>query len=100
MGWLFVFAGVIASLFFYGLDQYILLIIAIVATVGTFWGYGVMHNFAINSASRRPGFRGGFSEIDERDADAAPDSITRINLAFSLTSLGLMVAAIAMVLLQ
>ena len=60
-------------------------------TIGTFWSYGVMHNYAVAAALRRRSFRGGFYDIETREADAVPDWIAYLNLGFSLAAVGLLI---------
>lgn len=98
MGWLPVVIGVAASLLFYNAGHYVLLGIAALCTIGTLWTYGVMHNYAMEAAKRRPGFRGGFWDIEPREADAVPNALAVVSFVFSLASAVLLVTGIVLAL--
>ncbi len=53
-----------------------------------------MHNFAVESAKRRGGYKGGFFEFTDEDVHSIPNGITNINMAFSLITYILFVIAI------
>lgn len=90
MGWFPVVVGLIACSLLYSTDSRIAFWVALVATIGTLWSYGVMHNFATEAAKRRANYKGGFYDITEREADSVPNSIAGLNLLFSLASIGLL----------
>ena len=98
MGWLSIIAGAgAATLFFLG--GYLALAgAAALVTVGAFWTYGVMHNFATDSAKRRRSYDGGFSDLSENDLNAVPNGLALLNLLASLACFGLLITAAIMVL--
>lgn len=67
---------------------------AIVAAVGCFWTWGIMHNFAVEAAKRRASYTGRFSDFTKREVAAAPNGITAPNMSFTLTALGLLILAL------
>lgn len=90
MGWFHVAVGVVACLLLYGTGKSIAFWVAIVATVGTLWSFGIMHNFATESAKRRPSYNGEFFDLTVRDANAVPNWLAVVNFLFSITSIGLL----------
>jgi len=91
MGWIHVALGIVACLLLYTSGKWVAFWAAVIVLVGLFWTYGVMHNYATESAKRRSTFRGGFYDFTERDIDVVPDSIARLNLILAITSFGLLV---------
>ena len=69
MGWLPVVIGAVASMIFYHLNAMIWLGVSVLLTAIDFWSWGVMHNYAIDAARERPGFRGGFYDITSSEAE-------------------------------
>ncbi len=98
MGKLTVAVGLVACLMFFWQERYGLLGFAGICTVGTFWTYGIMHNYSIDAAAGRRSFRGTFREITPRDTEAVPNALALVNLVFSVASLGLLIAAILLAL--
>ncbi len=90
MGWFQVAIGLVACILLYGTEHRIAFWVAVVATAGTLWSYGVMHNFATEAAKRRASYKGGFYDIIAKEADSVPNSIAGANLLFSLASFGLL----------
>ena len=72
------------------------MILAIIVSVGCFWSWGVMHNFATEMAKRRPNYRGQFYDITNEEADVVPDWITWANVGFSFFGMILLIAAIVL----
>lgn len=99
MGWLHVLIPVIAAVFYWKSDHVVLFGLCMLAAVGAFWSWGVLHNYAIEAAKHRPGFSGGFNDITDKEAEGAPDWITRINMGFAVLGTILLVAALLMWLL-
>lgn len=97
MGWLSVFFAGIAAYLLYGTGHNILFVLAIVAAIGDFWSWGIMHNFATRAASRRSNYRGGFLDITEDEAASVPDWIAAVNMAFSVASFVLLITAAVIV---
>ncbi|MDI7261135.1 MAG: hypothetical protein QME90_14600 [Thermodesulfobacteriota bacterium] len=87
----------VAAFLFYKTGHLALMILAIVAAVGNFWSWGVMHNYATELAKRRQKYKGGFYDITRQEAIAVPDWISWINMGFSIAGLILLVIAIIMV---
>ena len=76
----FFLVGVVACIILYAKESYGLLSFAIILTVINFWSWGIMHNFAVESAKRRPGgFSGGFFDFTNTDVDQIPDGFAWIN---------------------
>lgn len=84
MGWLGALIGIVASVLFYREGSHALMWLALAVSAATLWSYGIMHNFAIEAAKRRPGFTGHFYDITPREADAVPNGPTRANLTATL----------------
>ncbi len=96
MGWVPVAISAGSAVLFWGTGHPILLTLSIIAIVGCLWSWGIMHNYAIQAASRRSGFSGGFSDITDREADSVPNWIAYINMGFALLGVALLIAAIVM----
>jgi hypothetical protein len=90
MGWLHIAIGIIACLLLYSTENWIAFWVAVVAAMGSFWSLGIMHNFATESAKRRPSYKGGFCDLTAGEANAAPNWATLVNLLFSILSIGLL----------
>ena len=90
MGWFQVAVGIVACLLLYGTENQVAFWVAVVATVGTLWSFGIMHNYATESGKRRSSYKGGFYDITAKEADSVPNSIAGINLLFSMVSIGLL----------
>ena len=97
MGWLPVLMGAAAGVIFYGLGEMVWLAASAVATMGELWSFGVIHNYAMDAATKRPGFRGGFWDVTAPEAESAPNRITMINLAFAVACLGVLATALIFV---
>ena len=98
MGWLSVLLSGVAAFLLFKTGHTVLMILAIIATIGCLWSWGVMHNFATESAKRRRNYRGGFYDIMPQEAESVPDWIARINIVFSLIGLLLLITGIVMML--
>lgn len=96
MGWLPVLVALVASGLLYDTGHPVLLTLSIVAAIGCFWSWGIMHNFATEAASRRSNYSGRFDDITEEEADSVPNWITYLNFGFSVPALLLLIAAIVM----
>lgn len=94
MGWLSVLLPGGAALFFFKTKHLALMVIAIFVSVGCFWSWGIMHNFATIQARRRSDYSGGFYDLTTQEVEAVPDWITRVNLLFSLIGLVLLIVGI------
>jgi hypothetical protein len=73
------------------------MVLAIIAAIGCFWSWGVMHNYVTEAAKRRNNYSGGFYDIMSHEAQAVPDWITRINMGLSLIGLVLLIIGIVMI---
>ena len=96
MGWLGVAVSAFAALLFYSSEHWVLMALAIVAAVGSFWSFGVMHNYATEIAKQRRDYTGGFYDITEEEAAAVPDWLAIVNLVFSVGGLILFISALIM----
>ncbi len=94
MGWVAIVCVAVAAILFYVSGDSWLFWSSVVSGVVATWSYGIMHNYAMEAAKRRPGFRGGFYDITEREADAAPDWLAALNMLSSLAAFVLLIAAI------
>ncbi len=96
MGWLPVLVDLVASGLLYDTGHPFLLTFSIVAAIGCFWSWGIMHNFATEAARKRSNHSGRFYEITEEEADSVPNWITYLNFGFSIPAVLLLIAAIVM----
>jgi len=96
MGWLSILLSAVAAFLLFRTGHLILMILAIVAAVGGFWSWGIMHNYTTELAKRRPDYTGEFYDITDREARAVPDWITVVNMVFSLAGLVLLVTGIVL----
>ena len=94
MGWLPVLLALVASELLYDTGHPVLLTFAIGSTVGCFWSWGTMHNYATEAAKRRSSYRGGFYDITEEEADSVPNWIARVNMCFSALALLAFISAL------
>lgn len=94
MGWVPVVIGVLAALILYQQDRPVLLVVAVVSAIGTFWTYGMMHNYAYYAAWLRRRHRGGEQGILAEDAETAPNGLAVANFLCTLVSVGLLVFAL------
>lgn len=77
-----------------------LMVLAIIAAVGCFWSWGIMHNYATELAKHRKSYTGGFYDITPGEAQSVPELVAGINMGFSLAGLilfimGLVIMAIS-----
>ena len=96
MGWLSVLVALAASGLLYDRGHPVLLPLSVVAVIGCFWSWGIMHNLATRAASRRSNYSGHFYDITEEEADSVSNWITYLNFSFSVLALLLLIAAIVM----
>ena len=96
MGWLSVLLSGVAAFLLFKTGHTVLMVLAIVAAVGCFWSWGIMHNYATDVAKRKSNYTGGFYDITHREAQAVPDWISMVNMLFSLAGLVLLITGIVM----
>jgi len=94
MGWLSVAIGIGAAILLYMAGGGPLFWAALVASGVALWSWGVMHNFAMEAARKRPSFRGGFLDITEEEADAVPNWLATTNLVATLGCVGLLITGV------
>jgi hypothetical protein len=94
MGWFGAAAGVAASILFYRVGNSGLMWSAIIATVVSFWSWGIMHNQAVEAAKARGNYRGGFFDLTERDLRAVSDRLTLLNMVASLAAVGFLITSV------
>ncbi len=94
MGWVAIVCAAIAAVLFYVSGDSWLFWSSIVSGVVATWSYGIMHDYAMEAAKRRPGFSGRFYDITEREADSAPNWLAALNMLSSLAASVLLIAAI------
>jgi hypothetical protein len=87
MGWLQVLLGAIAAILFWRDGSLVLAILAAVACIGSFWSWGVMHNYATEEAKKRSDYSGSFYDITPSEADSVPNWVAGVNILFGLFSL-------------
>lgn len=95
MGWLSIVCAAIAAWLLYTSHSTWLFWLTVAAGVGALWSYGVMHNYAMEAAKRRPGFSGKFYDITEREAGIVPNWLSATNMISSILCFLLLVGAIA-----
>jgi len=111
-GWISVVAGLLAAIFLYGTASSYLFLFAILITIANFWSFGIMHNYAINSAKSRHDrilenmkFEGRSSEeitaFDNKiirpsphDVNAVPNKLAFINMIASIIGYVLLLLAV------
>jgi len=97
MGWLSVLLSGTAAFLLFKTGHNVLMILAIIASIGCFWSWGVMHNYATELAKRRKYYTGKFHDILPHEADAVPDWITWANMGFSLFGLILLIIGLVLI---
>lgn len=108
-GLISVIISVLAAFAFYGTGHPLLFGLCLVIVILSFWSWGIMHNYALNSANarwdriRENMIREGRSseEIDnldsapihlsEADVDVVPDWLATLNLLATLAGIGLLI---------
>lgn len=93
MGWLSVLMAAGAAWLFRSEGQTLWMWVSVAVAIGCLWSWGVMHNFATNSAKQRASYRGGFFDFTEADVDAVPDGIAALNMLFTLAALAALIGA-------
>jgi hypothetical protein len=96
MGWLSILLSAIAAFLFYKTGHLALMILSIIAALGNFWSWGVMHNYATELAKLRQNYKGGFYDISRQEAKAVPNWISLTNMEFSIAGLILLIIGIIM----
>ena len=91
MGWLSVLVGVAAAVLLYGTGHGILFSLAVVSAAGCFWSWGIMHNYATNTAKKRSSYSGGFYDFTGQETQSAPNWITVVNMLLTLIAVGLLI---------
>lgn len=99
MGWFSVLIGLSACILLYLVENWLAFWIALVVTIGVFWTYGVIHNYATESAkwhaaNKGEEHTGGFYDFENHDLDAIPDWLAQVNMALSIIALGFLVYGI------
>ncbi len=94
MGWLAIVCAASAALLYKVAGDSWLFWSSVAVGVIALWSYGIMHNYAMEAAKRRPGFRGHFNDITEQEANEAPNWLAAMNLLSSLAAFVLLIAAI------
>jgi hypothetical protein len=94
MGWLSVLASAAGAYLLYSSGNHVLMVAAIIATLVSFWSWGVMHNYATDQARRRPGYRAGFYDFTRWEVESVPNWITTISMLSTLLGFLLFIAGI------
>ena len=94
MGWASVLSSLLAALLMLIKGHPILMIIALFAAIGSFWSWGVMHNYATELAKHRPDYKGGFYDFTKKEVQSVPDWIAIVNFGFSLFGIVLLIVGI------
>ncbi len=100
MGWLPVLLSGVAAFLLFKTGHTVLMVIAIVAAVGSLWSWGIMHNYATDLAKRRSNYTGRFYDITDSEAGAVPNWIAIVNMIFSLAGLVLVITGIVFMVRQ
>lgn len=94
MGWFSVFISMISAVILLRTNHMIVGIIAVITTIGSFWSWGIMHNYATNSAKRRKGYKGGFFDLTDQEIESVPDWITFTNMIFTIGGIILLIVTV------
>jgi hypothetical protein len=94
MGWLSALVGIAAAVLLYGTGHEILFALAIASVAGCFWSWGIMHNYATNTAKKRSSYRGNFYDFTGQEIQSAPNWITVVNMILTLTAVGLLITGL------
>ncbi len=97
MGWLAVVLSGVAAFLHFRTGHTLLMVIAIVAAVGCFGSWGIMHNYATELAKRRSNYAGGFYDITDREAEAVPNWLAALNMIFTMAGVVLLIIGIVFV---
>ena len=93
MGWIGTAFGVVALLRLWGTGHPVPTALAVLASLGAFLSWGVMHNFATEAAKLRQGYKGGFYDITPEEALSVPDWISTVHMVFTLMGLALLITS-------
>jgi hypothetical protein len=97
MGWLHVLLPLIAAFLYYRTSHTLLMVIAIIMALGSFWSWGVMHNYATDVAKHRSNYTGGFYDLTKTEAESVPNWLATVDLLFSLVGFVLFIIAIVLI---
>lgn len=111
-GWLSVISSLLAAILLYGTGPLYLFIFAILITIACFWTFGIMHNYAINSAKSRhdrilenmrlegrseeeiAAFDNRIIRPSSHDVSAVPDKLAFVNMIVSIIGYILLLLAV------
>lgn len=94
MGWVSVLLSILAVLLMFIKGHTILMILATIVAIGSFWSWGIMHNYVTELAKHRPDYKGGFYDFTEKEVQSVPNWITIVNISFSLLGITLLICGI------
>jgi hypothetical protein len=94
MGWISVLLSGIAIFLMFKLGNTFLMTLSIIATIGCFWSWGVMHNYVTELAKRRRNYTGGFYDFTPKEIQAVPNWITWLNMGFTFMGVILLIIGI------
>ena len=80
MGWIGILINMAAVVFLWN-NSSLLFVMAMCSVVASFWSWGIMHNYAVEEANKRPDYTGEFHDLTPEEAATAPDWATKINMA-------------------
>lgn len=96
MGFVGVALGAGASIWLWQLGHPISAAIGGLLALICLWSWGVMHNYATESAKRRADYTGAFFDLSERDVAAVPDWLVTVNMLATLGAVAMLVIAAVM----
>lgn len=91
------FVGVVLSLISIWLlwdNGWLFISIALAVALVELWSWGVMHNYATESAKNREGYSGGFYDLTPEEANKVPNWLATMNLAGFVVAVGLLIFGI------
>ncbi len=93
MGWLGVAISALATYLLWNAGG-LWVAIAIGVGVVEFFSLGIMHNFAVEAAKKRPDYTDGFFDFTVREVDTIPNWLAVVNMLGFVASVGLLVFAV------
>ncbi len=93
MGWLGVVISALAAYLLWN-EGGLWVVLAIGVGVVEFVSWGIMHNYAVEAAERRPDYTGGFFDFTAHEINMVPNWLAVLNMLGFVAAVGLLVVGI------
>lgn len=93
MGWLLLIIPAVAAVLLFRAGRSWLGALAVLTSLGSFWSWWTMHQFATLAAKRRSDYTGGFYDLTDEEVQRVPDWITWVCMGLGLLGVVLLIFA-------